>query len=130
MGGVNGSWDLFDDKMDLAGNYLFNDNRNTVKEISDKTTYLDDGSSLLYHNDGNSYNNTSGHRFGARVEHKFSENTSILFQPQFNVGKGDYGEYSEFTTRSQASADGALTDKNEGFTNSLGNNEFKSIYDE
>lgn len=123
MGGVNGSWDLFDDKMDLSGNYLYNDNRNTVQEISDKTTYLDDGSSLLYHNDGNSFNNTSGHRFGARVEHKFSDNTSILFQPQFNVGKGNFGEYSEFTTRGQAAGDGALTDKNDGFTNSVGNND-------
>ena len=123
MGGVNGSWDLFDDKMELAANYLYDDNRNTVKEISDKTTYLDDGSSLLYHNDGNSYNNTSGHRFGARLEHKFSDNTSILFQPQFNIGKGSYGETSDFTTQSQAAENGSLTNKNDGFTNSMGDND-------
>ncbi|MFX7844661.1 hypothetical protein ABTK14_20665, partial [Acinetobacter baumannii] len=56
MGGVNGSWSLFDDKMDLGANYLYNDNENSVKEISKKTTFLDDGSSLIYNNNG--YSNT------------------------------------------------------------------------
>lgn len=123
MGGVNGSWTLFDDKMDLGANYLYNDNENSVKEISKKTTFLDDGSSLIYNNDGYSNTNSNGHRFGARLEHKFSENTSILFQPQFNFGKGDYSEFSKFTTEGQAAGATDLTKKNEGFNNNAGNND-------
>lgn len=123
MGGVNGSWSLFDDKMDLGANYLYNDNENSVKEISKKTTFLDDGSSLIYNNNGYSNTNSSGHRFGARLEHKFSENTSILFQPQFNFGKGDYSEFSKFTTEGQAAGATDLTKKNEGFNNNAGNND-------
>ena len=105
MGGVNGSWDLFGDKMDLGANYLFNGTKTDVKEKSNKTTFLDDGSSLIYNNDGYSLNNTYGHRFGMRLEHKFSDNTSILFQPQFNFGKGDFTEFSKFSTDSRSSAD-------------------------
>ena len=89
MGGVNGSWDLFQDKMSLGANYLYNSTKNDVQERSEKTTFLDDGSSLIYNNDGFSLNKTDGHRFGARLEHKFSDNTSIIFQPQFNFGKGN-----------------------------------------
>ena len=123
MGGVNGSWNLFDNKMDLGANYLYNDNENSVKEISKKTTFLDDGSSLIYNNNGYSNTNSNGHRFGARLEHKFSENTSILFQPQFNFGKGDYSEFSKFTTEGQAAGATDLTKKNEGFNNNAGNND-------
>lgn len=123
MGGVNGSWNLFDNKMDLGANYLYNSNENSVKEISKKTTFLDDGSSLVYNNDGYSNTNSNGHRFGARLEHKFSENTSILFQPQFNFGKGDYSEFSKFTTDGQAAGATDLTKKNEGFNNNAGNND-------
>ncbi len=123
MGGVNGSWTLFDNKMDLGANYLYNDNENAVKEISKKTTFLDDGSSLIYNNNGYSNTNSNGHRFGARLEHKFSENTSILFQPQFNFGKGDYSEFSKFTTEGQAAGATDLTKKNEGFNNNAGNND-------
>lgn len=123
MGGVNGSWTLFDNKMDLGANYLYNDNENAVKEISKKTTFLDDGSSLIYNNNGYSNTNSNGHRFGARLEHKFSENTSILFQPQFNFGKGDYSEFSKFTTEGQSAGATDLTKKNEGFNNNAGNND-------
>lgn len=123
MGGINGSWNLFDNKMDLGANYLYNDNRNAVKEISKKITYLDDGSSLIYNNNGYSNTNTSGHRFGARVEHKFSDNTSILFQPQFNFGKGNYTEFSQFTTDSQSAGAVDQIKKNEGFNNNAGNND-------
>lgn len=123
MGGVNGSWDLFDDKMDLGANYLYNNTKNAVEEKSVKTTYLDDGSSLIYKNNGYSNTNSSGHRFGARLEHKFSDNTSIIFEPQFNFGKGDYQEFSEFTTKGQNASGTSTYDKNEGFNNNLGNND-------
>ena len=75
MGGINGAWDLCDDKMDLGANYLYNNTQKDVLEKSSKTTYLDDGSQLIYNTDGASANNSQGHRFGVRLEHKFSDNT-------------------------------------------------------
>lgn len=123
MGGVNGSWDLFQDKMSLGANYLYNSTKNDVQEKSEKTTFLDDGSSLIYNNDGFSLNKTDGHRFGARLEHKFSDNTSILFQPQFNFGKGDFNEYSKFTTDGLAAGATESTAKNEGFNRNVGDND-------
>lgn len=123
MGGINGSWDLFGDKMDLGANYLFNSTKTDVQERSEKTTFLDDGSSLINNNDGFSLNKTDGHRFGIRLEHKFSDNTSILFQPQFNFGKGNFSEYSKFSTDGIAAGSDEAIKKNEGFNNNTGNND-------
>ncbi len=125
MGGVNGAWDLFDDKMELGANYAYNDTRRTVQEQSLKRTYLEDGSNLVYRNGltepGFNRTNSNGHRLGMRLEHKFSENTSILFQPQLNFGRGDYHEFSDFeTTRETGSAS---TRTNKGFNNNLGSND-------
>ena len=122
MGGINGSWDLFDDKMDLGANYLYNNTKTDVQEKSSKTTYLDDGSRLIYNNDGYSTNNSQGHRIGMRLEHKFSEKTSILFQPQFNFGKGNFTEFSDFDTYGQTSGTADAVLKNDGFNFNNGNN--------
>ncbi|MGN1233514.1 MAG: outer membrane beta-barrel protein [Candidatus Cryptobacteroides sp.] len=123
MGGINGAWDLCDDKMELGANYLYNNTQKDVLEWSSKTTYLDDGSQLRYITDGASANNSQGHRFGVRLEHKFSDNTSILFQPQFNFGKGDFSEISTFDTYGQASAEADPYKKNDGFNFNGGNND-------
>ena len=123
MGGINGAWDLCDDKMDLGANYLYNNTQKDVLEKSSKTTYLDDGSQLIYNTDGASANNSQGHRFGVRLEHKFSDNTSILFQPQFNFGKGNFSEMSTFDTWGQASAETDPYKKNDGFNFNGGNND-------
>ena len=82
MGGVNGTSNFFEDKMEAGGNYLFNSNSRKVLEDSYRETYVSDTETLIYKQDGMSENNSSGHRFGARIEHKFSENTSFIFQPQ------------------------------------------------
>ncbi|MBQ7269522.1 MAG: TonB-dependent receptor [Bacteroidales bacterium] len=97
MAGVNGAWDLLDDKMNLGGNYLFNRTEKDVLESSLKTTYLESGD-MLYQSDGNSNTVSNGHRFGVRLEHKFSENTSILFEPQVNFGDGYYSQGSNADT--------------------------------
>ena len=67
MAGLNGAWTLFDDRMDLGGNYLYNRTSKSVNEESIKDTYLEDGSILTYNNSG--YNNTfsDGHRLGIRL---------------------------------------------------------------
>ena len=100
MGGANGAFNLFDGDMELSGNYLYNGSNRNVEEESSKTTYKEDGSMLFYDNEGYSITKSEGHRFGIRLEHDFSENTSILFEPRVNFGGGRYTEYSDFTTLS------------------------------
>lgn len=121
MGGVNGAFTLLDGRMDLSANYLFNGTQKAVTENSIKETYMDDGSSLVYNNDGYSHTNSYGHRAGVRLDHKFSDNTSILFEPQFNYGTGNYDEYSKFSTYN-VSADKDSTLTNNGFSNENGKN--------
>ena len=122
MGGVNGNWDLLNDKMQLGANYLYNGSNIDVKQDSYKETYLLDGSTLIANSHGVSNRFTDGHRFGARIEHKFSENTSILFQPQFNFGRGNYLQQSTTDTDTRL-ADGTQSPTNRGFTNNSGNNQ-------
>jgi len=121
MAGANGAFDLLDGDMELIGNYLYNGSNRYVTEDSRKITYMDDGSSLIYDNDGYNLSNSQGHRFGVRLEHKFSENTSIIFEPQFNFGHGSYSEYSDFSTWTDP-ADGSDRTTNEGFNENTGYN--------
>lgn len=120
MTGLNGSFDLFDGDMELAGNYLYNGSDTRVKEESSKITYMENGSRLLNDNSGFSQSGSQGHRFGIRMDHEFSKNTSLLFEPQFNFGTGSFSEYSDFSTRTATGAD--TTKTNSGFTNSFGDN--------
>lgn len=119
MGGVNGAWTLFDGNMDLGGNYLYNGTEKDVLESSSKTTHLSDHE-LIYNNDGASTTNTYGHRIGMRLDHKFSENTSILFQPSLNFGTGNFSEASDFKTFSDYGSGSAMT--NDGFNRNFGDN--------
>ena len=120
MGGLNGAWTLFDDKMNVGGNYLYNASDNDVEESSVKTTYLNDYN-LLYNSSGISNTHSDGHRFGVRLEHKFSENTSILFEPSVNFGTGHYSQSSKDSTYRDDLA-GNLTKLNNAFTENSGSN--------
>ena len=121
MGGLNGAFTLFDGDMDLSGNYLYNGTDKSLEEQSSKITYLEDGVRLL--NDNIGYNRTTshGHGFGFRMDHKFSENTSLLFEPKFNIGQGGFNEYSEFKTFREADQNRDTT--NTGYTSNLGDND-------
>ena len=121
MGGLNGAFNLFDGKMDLAGNYLYNGSDKFIEEETYKTTYMEDGSHLIDRSNGTNTTSTYGNRFGIRMDHKFSENTSLLFEPQFNFGGGNFSEFSDFTT--DVAIDRDTTRKNQGFTNNFGDNE-------
>ena len=121
MGGLNGAFDLFDGDMELAGNYMHNGTIRDVIEESSRITYLDDGSRFLNDQNGTSRTRSQGHRFGMRLEHKFSENTSILFEPQVNFGKGSFSEFSDFQTYTEKGADKTLT--NDGYTSNIGDND-------
>ena len=121
MGGMNGAFTLCDGDMDLAANYLYNGSYKYVEEESYKITYMEDGSHLL--NRTNEVGTTftpQGHRFGVRLDHKFSENTSILFEPQFNFGAGHYSDHSDFYTDTAFKGDTTRTNK--GFTDNSGDN--------
>ena len=121
MGGLNGAFDLFDGDMELAGNYLHNGTIRNVIEETSRIESVNDNTRLFYDNDGRSTTRSLGHRFGVRLEHKFSENTSILFEPQFNFGKGSYSEFSEFNTDTEI---GQVRDStNYGYTNNAGDND-------
>ena len=121
MGGVNAAADLFDDKMNIGGNYLYNATRTDVLENSRRTTYLDDYN-RIYDTDGSSNTNTYGNRMGMRLEHKFSENTSILFEPWVNFGTGDFSQYSSYTTDYDLLDGSALKNINHGVTLNSGSN--------
>ncbi len=120
MGGVNGAWTLLDNRMDLGANYLYNGSSKDVEESSHKITYRTNGDNLIYDSDGYGNTFTQGHRFGVRLDHSFSDKTSILFEPQFNFGSGSFNEYSSTTTQTQSGD--TTEDTNSGFTNSIGDN--------
>ena len=120
MAGANGAFTLLDGNMDLNANYMYGGSSRNVEEQSTRTTYMDDGSMLVYDNDGYNLSHSDGHRFGVRLDHKFSENTSILFEPQFNFGNGSYTEYSRFST---LGIDGGTESQmSDGFTENIGTN--------
>ncbi len=121
MGGVNGVWDLLDKKMELGGNYLYNGTQTEVIGTTYKETFRQDGTALLSNTSGISRQFTDGHRFGVRLEHKFSENTSILFQPQFNFGRGSYVQNQDFDTKTRDES-GNVEPTNTGFSSNGGNN--------
>ena len=120
MGGMNGAWDLFDGDMELSGNYLYNRSSRVSGEESSRVTYMDDDSRLLNNNSSSNLSNSQGHRFGVRMEHDFSKNTSIVFEPQINFGGGSYAEHSDFYT-DRAVGD-AISHTNKGFTDNSGSN--------
>ena len=124
MGGLNGAFSLFDDDMELASNYLYSGSDRFVEEESSTIRMLTDGVQLHNSEKGTSNTFNQGHRFGVRLEHKFSENTSILFEPQFNFGMGRYSEYSDFSTKRMA--DDVLSPTNIGFNDNSGNNRYLS----
>lgn len=118
MGGVNGAWSLLDNRMDLSGNYLYNGSIKDIEEESHKRTFVNENETLNYDNSGSNETRSQGHRIGMRLEHKFNDNTSIVFEPKFNMGGGKYIETSDFiTTREQDQ-----TIVNKGFDNNSGEN--------
>ena len=121
MAGANGAWTLFDNKMDLGGNYLYNNTHRLVEEESAKTTYLEDHN-MLSESEGTNDTRTWGHRVGIRLEHKFSENTSILFEPQLNFGGGNYNQVSSSLTDYDYLDGGAPVKINQSTSSNVGEN--------
>ena len=122
MTGLNGSFDFFDGDMEFSGNYVYNGSSSRGEEESSKITYLEDGSRLLNDNAGYSLSGSQGHRFGIRMDHEFTKNTSLLFEPQFNIGTGNFSEYSDFSTRTALPGSSEEMKTNDGYTSNYGNN--------
>jgi len=122
MGGVNGAYTLLDGDLDLTGNYFYSGSKTDVLEDSYKETYQDDGSTIINRENGFSNTFTNGHRIGVRYEHKFSENTSILFEPQFSYNSGYYGQYSADTTLNLAAGETEQVLTNKGYSGGDGAN--------
>ena len=122
MGGLNGAWDFFDGDMELSGNYLYNGSNSFSEQESSKITYMNDKSSQYYDENSTSVRNTGGHRIGVRLDHTFSPSSSILFEPQFNFGGGNFDQSSDFSTRTLAEGATEQAFTNDGFTKSFGDN--------
>lgn len=118
MGGANGAWDLCDDRMQLGSNYLFGFTDRRVEEESMKRTFLNDHETNIYNTTGFDNTISRGHRFGVRLDHKFSENTSILFEPRVNFGGGSYSELS--SSHTDKDTDGSITNLNTSDVNNTG----------
>lgn len=119
LAGANFASNFFDDAMEFGGNYNFNSNENVRSSHNLKTTFRP-GDDLIY--DSRSQNTTFslGHSFGMRINHKFSDNTSIIFQPQLNFGTGSYSEDSRDTTYTAQMLPGNYLSK--AFTRNTGDN--------
>ncbi len=106
MIGGNAAMDLFDGDMELAGNYMYNNfNSLSISEV-DRINYERDYD-LISNNKSTSNSTSNGHSIGMRLEHKFSENTSILFQPQLSFNKG-----SSLSSSSETSHRNEVSDQN------------------
>ena len=97
MGGVNAAADLLDDRMELSGNYMYSGSITESATDSYQEYYYGDRTEIQQ-NENTSNQRNNGHRVGVRLDHKFSDNTSILFQPQFNYSQGAYNQTQVFDT--------------------------------
>ena len=97
MGGVNAAADLLDDKMEFSGNYMYSGSITESLNESYQENYYD-GWTQIQETVNTSNQRNNGHRVGVRLDHKFSDNTSILFQPQFNYSQGAYNQTQVFDT--------------------------------
>ena len=117
MGGVNVNASVLDNKMDLSGNALYNGSEQVVTEEKTKTTMLADGRSMFNKESSSDVTTTEGFRFGGEMDYDISDNTSILFRPNINIGKGSFMSTNDFSTLT----DGNMT--NEGYSKNFGNND-------
>ena len=117
MAGFNGGY-TWKDKSEVVGNAMFNGNERYVEEKSYRETTQKNGSTVYSTDDGYTNTSTWGVRAGARADWKISKNTSLLFEPNFNIGWGDFDEKSTFST--DRGVDGVKSKVNDGNSASFG----------
>ena len=117
MAGFNGGY-TWSDKSEIVGNAMFNGNGRYVEEKTARETYNKDGSTVYSRDEGYTQTDTYGLRAGARADWKVSKNTSILFEPNFNIGWGSFRDTSAFST--DRGINGVKNKVNEGNSLSYG----------
>ena len=95
--GLNAATDAFDNRMQVGGNYNFGHSSSLNGQESSTLSYLT-GYNQLVESRNSSSNTTNSHNFGFRMEHKFSDNTSILLEPNIRLGGGPQSSQSESRT--------------------------------
>ena len=118
--GGHAGFDLLDDRMELVSDLAYSGTRNDTDQQSYRETYYDDFTQIS-ETKNVSTSTSDGYRFGMRLEHKFSENNSIIFEPQLNYGMGSYDTLEEFNTDTD-DRNGNITDTNDGFSYNAGDN--------
>lgn len=87
MGGLNGAFDLLDNKMELSSNYNYNGSKSLTGSMSNSYVTQTDGSQVNNWTNSMGTNNNNGHTIGVRLEHKFSDSANIVFEPQIRFNK-------------------------------------------
>ncbi|MBR6423234.1 MAG: TonB-dependent receptor [Bacteroidales bacterium] len=123
MAGFNGGY-TWKNKSEITGNAMFNGNERYVEETTHRETEEKSGSTLIADNNGFDRTSTWGVRAGVRADWKISQNTSLLFEPNFNVGWGDFEERSVFSTARETN--GVTRNINEGNSASYGDSHNQS----
>ena len=95
--GLNVAGDAFDNRMEVGGNYNYNYNNSINGQESSTLSYLTGYNQLVESTNASTSTNNS-HNFGFRLEHKFSNNTSILLEPNIRIGNGPQASQSESST--------------------------------
>lgn len=115
MLGGNVGYDLFDDKMEASGNYSFNGADRESKSSTYSEQYFTDYS-LISDEDNMSDSRSNSHNVSMRIEHNFSDNASIIFQPQISFGQGNSFSSRDFE-RWNGDMDGnRVSQQNDGFS--------------
>ena len=121
MAGLNAAADFFDGRMEIGGNYNYNNNNSISESQSNTISYLS-GMNQMVDSQSKNVNKSDGHNFGLRLEHKFSDNTSIVFEPRVRFGGGSYTQSSESTTAQDIGVTGTYKDVNHAVTDNSGTN--------
>ena len=120
MLGANASMDLFDGNMELGAPYQYQGSHTVSASDTYKETYRANMANLISNTLNDNVQNNWGHSIGFRMDHKFSDNTSLMIQPQLRIGGGDYVQQSLFDNWSGSMDEANRT--NNGFTNNTGVN--------
>lgn len=113
--GINAGGDLFDDKMSISGNYGINGSSRDSRNSSYNEDYQQ-GYTVISNSNNVNISDNQGHSFGMRLDHKFSDNTSILFEPSISFGRGASTSSSRDTTYHDDLSGAAARKANDAFT--------------
>jgi hypothetical protein len=122
MVGANASMDLFDGDMELAVPYQYQGSVNNSASDIYKETYVAKDNTLISKTLNDNDQSTWGHSISMRMDHKFSDNTSLMIQPQLNFGGGDYIQRSLVDTWRNSIGDDTRTNDNWTLNSGLNKN--------